>query len=345
MSVTVQLIFTGLVMLASESAPVSKHSVLLVDHGHYGAVFLVDGDCVPAESCSEVGLANHRLLWDLETIVPATIEFNGVAHGRSVRHGGREGHLNGKPVPRPRPASPDDTKDTDWIGQLSELAGDSGLDDPCLEGRLAGCGDGLRARVRIPHGFIETCHLAHELRTNKVPTAEFVGSLREHRALGNAFVARFEIDTPNGEVELCANPNPGCKVLKADAQNSLTLLIRNENSNLGHLPGLGCGGGVALSRSHFRAYYPVLRYSGSPTTLPYPKLNADAADSHVGSCEGVFSDIDVAIANWGALNGITLEEKDGVGRRDLNFTPALRAFLCSLNYPHSSSVCDTSTYP
>lgn len=343
MSITVQIVFSGLILLASDQGLFDKHAALVVeDEHHFPAIFLVKG--TTTDACASIDGWTGCLIWDFELDPPWEVYFSGLTHQRSLRMIGRSTDESGAPVMIP--LVPKDLRDINWLPQLSVLAGSPGLDDGCMYGDGRQCGGGLAARFLIPFGEIRNCHLAHRHRepqrvvvaTYQPPVPGAMG------AMGNAFLAEFEV--PGESIELCRKRDVNgstsqCITIHPSQENGkvIRLFLRNE-------AGDRCGGPVdqAVTRhGHFGHFYPLLR--GNPTG-PVPQLSQLFGDSPgAGECEAELSGGDDVSDQFLSELRQKLDKGPLTSFRGRSRLFSTLVFHCQRVHPHSASQCDTSTYP
>jgi len=366
-TLVVRLIFSGLVLLASDEAPEGRHFALLVDDGahHHSTLLLAEGSCVGCEpSRLEVPI---RELWDLEN-GPWILSFPGIEVSTSSRARDLDppqtvdlGHF---------PQDAIQARDTYWIPSLTELAGpEARLDPDCLAGDPSSCGTGLAARVVIPAGEITSCHLAHEsmqpavARVSLDACSEFaapplpvplltaVFDPCEHcgplpRAIAGAFMVELQIPgDPRGggllmERRLYGSADPGDRLelrgawIAPDVRR-LTLVVLNEPPGTAEQD-IRLAAEVQpplasnlVAHTHFRAFYDMLDLpvGVTPGDLPIPYTFPGP--------RRVWADA-----------GTCEPYLECLSRRPSSFVRTSgnpRARLTSM--PHSSALCDVASYP
>lgn len=359
MNITVQIVFSGLILLASEQQPpMGKHAALLVDEEHFGSMFLRSGSVISGDdpdACQRVQHSRGCLLWELEVGGPWEIYFPQVQQRSALRMVGRSTQ-NGKPVAVPK--VPYDVEDTEWMPSLSKLSGPYGLDEGCYTGAGEGCGGGLAARFVIPGGRIKTCHLAHlPDKESKVLLAFFPQTSIPPRAISNAFINTFQV--AGDSLKLCRKRTSGsaeCVEIKPH-DGIIRLLVRNEQGNL-------CDQVADEVKYephyHFAHFYPMLTVNNSG---PVPELDDQWAVDAVngGECEEDLAEIDdiEKRASPAFIAGLKMAWQQQAAalrsaddsREAITFprngavTLADVIFYCTNSVPHSTSQCDTSTYP
>lgn len=347
--IEVSIIFSGLILLASDSAPRGTHKALLVDDGrrHTAAIYVVEGDC---KECIPV-LQPYplKLIWELEGGDPSDIYLRWADGERlptsSLRKVGRTNDVQG---PVAHPVAQDDTADLEWLPSLSKLVSGSRLETRCWSGNLARCGSPMAARVTIPFGELRTCHLAHG-QGNKVAEVGFNGPASADKAHGNAFLSSLSIVPPEGHqaseqlIEICRarGREPDCRWLKSSAASKIVLYVVNESGNL-WVQGEHEHAAQAGEHEHFSQYYPALRWITSPAgrPLPYLEILSQSMTVSPGLCESFFAQNDAlaeAVLQTHPQNTTTTSSAD--------LPSAVATFLKTMNFPHSASECDTTTYP
>lgn len=351
MSVTVQIVFSGLIMMASDQPMVGKHSALLVDDEHFAAVFLLRGTA----SCQPVRHSRGCLIWELEWGDPWEVYLGKTTQRSAQRMVGRSEH-NGKPVAVPK--VPLDVEDTEWMPDLSELVGPYGLDEGCKTGAGVGCGRGVAARFVVPGGRLKTCHLAHlHEQESKVLLAHFPNSSIPPRAISNAFLNTVQLT--GDKVQLCrkrSSGSPECVEIEPD-EGVVRLLVRNEQGNLCDQVEDAVEYGP---HSHFSHFYPML---ATNEIGPIPHLNDELAieGPNEGECEEDLAEGDdivdqqpdfvtalrLAWNAWLAGPRSTDFFRDGIdsSAEAGGVTLADLIFYCMKSWPHSTAQCDNSTYP